>query len=82
MVKVIRLSEVLGWYGVVAVIAAYSLNAFNIINPHQLSYLLLNLTGSLGIMWDAWNQKNYQPVVLNVVWGLIALIGLIQLIFR
>jgi hypothetical protein len=41
---------------------------------------LLNLTGSIGIVVSAISKKDYQPVVLNVVWGLVALISLLSLV--
>lgn len=75
------LSELLGWYGVGAILIAYFLNTFGLLNTSSLYYSILNLTGALGIIVDAWKQKNYQPVVLNIVWGLVALIALIRVLF-
>ncbi len=73
--------EIIGWYGVIAILLAYLLNSLNIINSSNIFYSLLNLTGALGIMVDAWRQKNYQPVVLNLVWALVAIITLTKLFF-
>lgn len=68
--------EGLGWYGVVAVVGAYGLLSLGVISANDLSYQLLNLTGAMGIMIDAYKDRNMQPVVLNVVWALIAMVGL------
>lgn len=72
--------EFIGWYGVVAILLAYLLNSLNIINTSNILYSILNLTGALGIMIDAWKQKNYQPVVLNLIWALIAFISMLKLL--
>lgn len=71
--------EIVGWYGVITILLAYLLNNFNILNTSNPIYSFLNLTGALGIMLDAWKQKNYQPVILNIVWASVALITLIKL---
>jgi hypothetical protein len=69
-------SEIVGWYGVVAVVSAYLLNSFSLITPSNIIYPILNLTGAIGIAIDAFKQKNYQPVVLNIIWALVAVASL------
>ena len=73
-------TEILGWYGVIAILLAYLLNSLNIISSSNLWYSMLNLTGAMGIVVDAWKQKNYQPVVLNLVWGLVALVVILKML--
>jgi hypothetical protein len=73
------LTEVLGWYGVIAIVGAYALLSFEIIDAKSLTYQVLNATGALGVVLDAWNQKNWQPVVLNIFWLLIALYAILKL---
>ncbi len=58
-----------GWYGAVAIVAAYILLSFGFILATSLVYLLLNLTGALGIVVDSLYKKDYQPGMLNVVWA-------------
>lgn len=72
--------EGLGWYGVVAILSAYGLLSFGYLQADALVYQLLNATGAIGIMIDAYYAKNYQPVVLNIVWFGIALIAIISLV--
>lgn len=74
--------ELLGWYGVASLLVAYALLNFDVLSPHSLSYLLLNITGSVGILVDALSQRNWQPAVLNVVWGLIAVASLVRVMMR
>jgi len=75
MLKTRFYGELVGWYGVIAILVAYAGNMFGWIDVHHWAYLTLNITGSIGIGIDAWQQKNWQPVVLNIVWILIAVIG-------
>jgi hypothetical protein len=72
-------TEVAGWYGVVAIVGAYALLSFGFIAANSLTYQLLNITGALGIVLDAWNQKDWQPMVLNIFWFLIALYAILKL---
>lgn len=70
--------ELIGWYGVIAILIAYVGNMLGWMDVHNTHYLILNITGSLGILIDAAQQKNWQPVVLNVIWMVIAIVGLIK----
>lgn len=72
----------LGWYGVSAILLAYLLVSFNLIAVKSFSYQLLNLTGAVGIIIEALSKKDTQPVVLNIVWAVIALGAIVQLIFK
>ena len=75
-----KFHEVLGWYGVMAILGAYFLLTINVFSSENLVYQSLNLTGSIGILLDAYFQKNYQPVVLNIFWAIIAIWGIIQIL--
>lgn len=73
--------ELFGWYGVLAILAAYISNSFHLTSSSSLLYQVLNFTGAIGIIIDAYKDKNIQPVVLNSIWMLIALISLLKIIF-
>lgn len=75
-----RLVQFAGWYGVVAIILAYMLNSFSVLDSHSLAYQLLNLSGALGIICEAASKKDAQPVVLNIVWSAIALVAIINIL--
>jgi hypothetical protein len=70
--------EIVGWYGAVAILVAYALINFGVIQTTSLIYIMLNLTGSLGIVLNAFTKKSYPPAALNLIWMLIAMFGLIQ----
>jgi len=72
----------MGWYGVCAILGAYILVSFGVIVTKSYIYQLLNLTGAIGIMLEAASKKDKQPVVLNVVWALVALVAIFQLFVK
>lgn len=73
-------SEVLGWYGVVSILSAYALLSLGILSSNNLVYQILNMSGALGIVYDSFRDKDYQPVVLNIIWAIIALIAIIKIL--
>lgn len=73
-----KVSGWLGWYGVVATIAAYILVSFLILPPTSLWYQSLNLTGALGVTIETYYRKDYQPFWLNLVWAIIALAAIVN----
>ncbi len=75
------LIEALGWYGVIAILLAYTAVTFELTSVHHPLYLLLNLTGSIGILYEAWIKKDWPASALNVVWAAIALIQIIRILF-
>ncbi len=74
-----RAIDVSGWYGVIAILAAYGLVSFNVIGSSGLIYQL-NLTGGGSIALASVRKRAYQPVTLNVAWAMIALVALIKLL--
>jgi len=75
-----KITEILGWYGVITVVGAYALLSLNILSNNSLLFQGLNLTGAIGIMVDAIQDKNTQPAVLNIIWAIIALIAIVKII--
>ena len=71
-------SEALGWIGIIMVLTAYGLATFSVISANSVLFMILNLVGAIGIAIDAWEDRNIQPVVLNIVWAVIAVIGIVS----
>ena len=42
--------EIFGWYGTVAIVIAYALVSFSVIESTNIWYQILNATGALGIL--------------------------------
>lgn len=75
-------SEVLGWYGAVAVLVAYALASFNVISVHEAPYLLLNLSGALGVLAVATAKHVRQSMVVNTFWALMAGLALLKIVLQ
>jgi len=76
-----RSMEFVGWYGVAAVLVAYFSISMHILTAQSLLYFLLNATGALSIVAHSYHKRDLQPLVLNLIWLLIAVIGLIKFDF-
>lgn len=77
-----KIIEFYGWYGVITIIGAYTLNSFSILMSDSIAYQILNLTGGFGILLSSWIKKNYQPVAVNIVWVLVAFIALLKVFLK
>ena len=73
--------EIFGWYGTVAILGAYALVSFSVLEPTSLTFQLLNITGAIGIVIVSFHKKAYPPGVLNVAWAVIALIAILGILF-
>ena len=70
--------DILGWVGVLFILTAFTLITFGYINASDIVYGILNLIGALGIIVSSYAKKDFQPIILNVVWLLVAAIGIIK----
>jgi hypothetical protein len=73
------LLELLGWLGVICILSAYTFLTLGLVTIHSPWYLLLNCGGSAIIILHSYLHKDYQPLVLNSIWLLVALIGLARI---
>jgi len=64
--------QIIGWYGVGTILTAFALVSFEVVAPRSLTFQILNATGALGILVEALAKMDYQPVVLNLIWIIIA----------
>lgn len=74
-----RSVDLLGWYGTVAILSAYALSSFDLLEQ-GLTYQLLNLTGAAGVGLVCWYKRAWQPLGLELVWGLIAALALVRVL--
>jgi len=76
-----------GWYGAIALLSAYALVSFSVLDAGGVFYQLLNISGSLGIIAVSWHKfskgdrRSYQPALLNLVWAMIGLLALLKIFF-
>ena len=74
--------EILGWYGMAAILLAYALVSFKIITSNGYAYQILNLTGAIGIAIISVTKKARQPAVLNIAWAIVAFVAIIGLLIH
>ncbi|MBI2473357.1 hypothetical protein HYV70_02280 [Candidatus Uhrbacteria bacterium] len=74
------MTETAGWIGVLLILFAYALLSFGFISSQSFWYHGLNFFGGIGIIADALADKDYQPVVLNLIWMGIAVYAIIQIV--
>lgn len=74
-----RWIEVAGWYGMAAVLGAYALVSFEVLDNTGVVFQLLNLTGATALLALARYKRATQVAVLNLVWALVALAALVRL---
>jgi ABC-type dipeptide/oligopeptide/nickel transport system permease component len=78
--KVKTITEIIGWIGMSMILTAYAFISLKLIGPENLIYSLFNIIGSAGVIYSSTRKKDYQPVVLNYVWIIVAIIVLIRTI--
>jgi paired small multidrug resistance pump len=70
--------DLIGWIGVLLILTAFILTTFGVINATNSIYGILNFIGALGIIISSYAKKDLQPVILNIVWLVVAAIGIIR----
>ena len=73
------MSELLGWYGILALMVGYGLVSFALIKPQGVIFQLLNISGSAGLLIVSISKKVMQNVLLNIFWIIIGIVTLLSL---
>jgi len=60
--------ELIGWLGAGSLLVGFALNLFNKIQADSNSYLLLNLVGSILLLYNAYMNGAFPFVAVNFVW--------------
>ncbi len=75
------IENILGWFGVLLVLGAYILVSFDVVSAQSALFQGLMLLGSLGIMLVAYRRRDTQPLILNLIFALVALVSLVRIAF-
>lgn len=67
------LYQVLGWAGMFLIVGAYFLSVTKRLDANDNAYLLMNITGSVGVGINAYHQEAWPAFALQIVWILITL---------
>lgn len=70
--------EWVDWVGVILIVGAYVSVVFGVLNGTDWRYLVVNIVGSACVGYSSWRKRDSQPVVLNLIWIIVALLGLLQ----
>jgi hypothetical protein len=71
--------EQIGWIGFILIVSAYLFVTIKLLDVSSSVYHLMNLAGAICMVVNA-KHKQAKPLFwLNVVWSLVAVIGLIQI---
>lgn len=73
-----RIINIVGWYGVIAVLTAYAFTSALVLAPNSVWYQILNFTGSISIAIETWHRRDYQPFWLNIIWAIIAIAAMLN----
>jgi hypothetical protein len=72
--------QIVSVLGALAILLAYAANQFRLIGPMNLSYALLNFAGSLVLAVVAVFEVQWGFILLEVVWALVSLWGIITIL--
>jgi hypothetical protein len=65
--------------GALLILSAFAAAQFGAMDPHSRTYLVLNLVGSAILAGLAWDQRQWGFLLLESVWAVVSLWGLVQL---
>lgn len=74
--------EFIGWVGVVLFIVAYLLLSLEVLSANKPVYHWMNFAGAICLIINAVNINDYPNIVVNTIWGLIAISTAFKLFYK
>ncbi len=74
----ILFTHIVGWVGAFLVVLAYLLVSSKKVQGDSRAYQFMNLAGAVGVGINALYQAAWPSFAIQIVWGMIALVALIQ----
>ena len=72
------MSEAIQIAGALAILVAYALAQFKVVDQRSYAYLLPNLIGATVLSVIAWVEELWGFFLLEAAWSLVALVGLVE----
>lgn len=74
------LIDILGWGGSILVLVAFGLNTYQKMRSDSVTYLILNLLGSIFLIIYSYYYHAYANSFINLVWAIVSLFAFIRII--
>ena len=74
-----QLSDACGWYGMAAILIAFTCVSFQILSPTSPLYVTLSLTGAVGLVIETKSKSAYPAMFLNAIYALVAIAALLRI---
>jgi membrane-bound ClpP family serine protease len=71
--------DICGWVGAVVLLLGFGLSMRKIIGPQSFAYVILNLTGSILLIINAFMIEAYPFLIVNIFWALISTHQLVKM---
>lgn len=72
------LIQIAGWTGTFLIVFAYFLVLYKKVDGGNKIYQAMNLLGAIGVGINVFHQQAYPALVLQVIWGIIAIVSLLK----
>lgn len=72
--------DILGWVGAIVLLLAFGLSMRKVIGMQTMTYVLLNLIGSLCLVINAYALGVYPFLIINVFWLIISSHQLVKML--
>ena len=70
-----------GYFGFLLVLITYSLNISNKIKATGLSYSLINLIGSVCLLYSLYHTPNWPSILIECAWLAVSLYGVVRALY-
>ena len=73
-----KLAETFGWIGSILLLTGYGLLSFGVIDGDSALYHGMFMIGSIGLAVITYRHRAFQSFMVNIFFGLLALVGFIR----
>lgn len=73
------LVQTMGWVGVASLLSGYALVSFGFLPTQSIWFHIFNVVGAVGLLVETSYVRNWQPVVVNSIYGALAIYAIIRI---